>query len=265
MSGRRRPTRQRRAELSQHFLRDASAARLVRATSITHTDLVVEIGPGRGALTKPLAKQAGAVLAVELDRYLANKLVASSSDNVEIVAADFLDFDLPTQAYSVVANIPFSKSTEIVRKLADAANPPLDAWLVVQKELANRLCGPPYAKESLWSLRLKPFWHLEIVSRLNKNEFDPPPAVDSVFLLLKHRGRVLVGTKERQAYFELLDTAFKQHGSLAQALRSHISKRQLKRLASDLNFSPTAHASDLSFEQWLGVFRFTQSAIPARE
>ena len=118
MSGRRRPTRQRRAELSQHFLRDASAARLVRATSITHTDLVVEIGPGRGALTKPLAKQAGAVLAVELDRYLAAKLAASSSDTVEVVAADFLDFDLPTQAYSVVANIPFSKSTEIVRKLA---------------------------------------------------------------------------------------------------------------------------------------------------
>lgn len=259
MSGRECPTRQRRAELSQHFLRDASAARLVRATSLSKTDLVIEIGAGRGALTKPLTKIAGRIIAVELDGHLAAKLRRDLSKNLEVISADFLKFELPAEPYSVVGNVPFARTTEIIRKLSSEAQPPKDAWLVVQRELANRMCGRPYGKETLWSLRLKPFWHLEIVSRLKKTEFDPPPAVDSVFLHMSHRGRTIIRNDEIPAYLDLLETTFERNTSLGQSLRLRFSKLQLRRLASDLCFSVHDLPADLMFEQWLGIFRFSQS------
>ncbi len=121
------------------------------------------------------------------------------------------------------------------------------------------MCGSPYAKETLWSLRLKPFWHLEIVDRLKKAEFDPPPAVDSVFLHLSHRGRAIIGPHETPAYLDLLEDTFKRNGPLAQSLKSRLSKVQLRRLAADLCFNVNDMPADLMFEQWLGIYRFLGS------
>ena len=256
MSGRARPPRQRRAELSQHFLRDASAARLVRATSLSRSDLVIEIGAGRGALTRPLTKVAGKVIAVELDRNLVAKLRGDLTGNLEVVAADFLKFDPPAQPYYVVGNIPFARTTDIIRKLSGEAHPPEDAWLVVQRELAHRMCGLPYGRENLWSLRLKPSWHLEVVGRLKRAEFDPPPAMNSVFLHMKHRGRTIIQPREMPEYLELIEGAFGRNAPLVQALRPQLSKLQLRRLAADLAFNTDDMPSDLMFEQWLGIFRF---------
>ncbi len=264
MSGRRRPARNRRPELSQHFLREATAGRLLQATSISRSDLVVEIGPGRGALTRPLRRRSGRLIAVELDHYLADKL-RSSVAGVEVVVADFLDYQLPKGRYVVVGNIPFARSTEIVRKLTRARNPPLDCWLVVQKELGHRLCGRPYEDESLWSLRLKPHWHLEIVDRLGRAEFDPPPSVDSVWLHLRHRGRLLVTSGELVRFVELLEAGFSSPQAVGRGLRSHLSKVQLRRLAHELRFDPADRPGALSFAQWLGVFRFASRDPGATE
>ncbi len=229
---------------------------MVQAASISNTDLIVEIGAGRGALTRPIVKRAGRVIAVELDPYLAGKLRHEFADKATIVAADFLTVALPTEVYSVIGNVPFARSTDVIRKLVEAANPPRDAWLVVQRELANRLCGRPFAQESLWSLRLKPYWHLEIVDRLKRTEFDPPPSVDSVFLQLSHRDRPLVRDQEAPAYSSMLEIAFRARSTVAEALSSMLSKRQIRRLAADLRFRQDDAPASLCFEQWLGIFRF---------
>ncbi len=258
MSGRARSTRARRAELSQHFLRDASASRLVQATSISKSDLIVEIGSGRGALTKPVLKRAGRLIAVELDRYLVEKLRQRFGDDADVIESDFLDFALPSEDYSVIGNIPYSKSTEIIRKISEASYPPLDAWLVVQRELASRMCGLPFSNESLWSLRLKPLWHLEIVDRLRKTEFDPPPSVDSVFLHMSLRGRALIDSSELDSYLDLIKGTFQNNRPVVQSLRRVLTKRQIRRLALDLRFANDQLPNSLMFEQWLGIFRFIQ-------
>ena len=259
MSGRDRPTRSRRADLSQHFLREASARRLVQATSISKADLVIEIGAGRGALTKPLIKRAGKVVAVEYDEFLADKLKRTYGKTAKVVAADFLKFQLPSTDYSVIGNVPYARTTEIIRKLVNEANPPRDTWLVVQREVANRLCGRPFAKESHWSLRVKPFWHLEILDRVNRTEFDPPPSVDSVFLHMSNRDRALILERDRADYFDMLEQAFRDNAAVKQALRQRLSKLQVRRLAYDLRFDVDSFASDLMFEQWLGIFRFART------
>ena len=261
MSGRHRPTRSRRADLSQHFLRESSARRLVQATSISKSDLIVEIGAGLGALTKPLVKRAGKVVAVEIDTFLARKLRNTLGSNAEVVATDFLTLELPSASYSIIGNLPYAQTTEIVRRISEVSNPPRDAWLVVQREFALRIIGHPFARESLWSLRLKPFWHFEIVDRLKRAEFDPPPSVDSVFLQMSFRERSIIDVQDTQAYVSMVEHAFRGHSTVLDALRASLTKVQIRRLASDLRFNVDDRCSDLFFEQWLGIFRFVRRRL----
>ncbi len=256
MSGRERSARRRRAELSQHFLRPGPASRLIRATSIAPTDLVVEIGAGHGVLTQPLIKTAASVIAVEVDAHLVVKLRRRFGSRVKVVGADFLSMGLPRQPYVAVGNIPFGRSTEVIRKLTRTATPPQEAWLVVQRELAHRMCGVPFGRETLWSLRLKPFWHLEIVAQLKRTDFEPPPSVDCVFLRLSFRDKAIVQASDIRRYFELLDLAFQSGAPIGLALRPLLSKKQLRRLASDYRFDVRDRPAELHFAQWLGIFRF---------
>jgi 23S rRNA (adenine-N6)-dimethyltransferase len=252
----------RRAELSQHFLRSASlAAELVARSSIVPSDLVVEIGPGRGVLTRALARASGHVRAIELDARLARELrEAVDAPNVEVVRGDFLRTPLPDEPYRVLANIPFARTADIVRRLTDGKRPPEDAYLIVQREAAERYAGGPYADESVTSLSLKPWWHAEIVRRLRRTDFDPPPRVDPVMLWLGRRARPLVADVETRRYRSFVDGAFGRGRSVRSALRRELTAEQIRRLARDLRFELKAPPSALSFDQWLGLFRFASLA-----
>ena len=122
MSGRWRRTR-RRSELSQHFLRSRSlAARLVEQSTISRSDLVIEIGPGSGILTHELAERSGRLIAVELDERLSSWLRTTfeNVDYVDIMLGDFPEFPLPTCAFKVFGNIPYSATAATIRRLVDA-------------------------------------------------------------------------------------------------------------------------------------------------
>jgi 23S rRNA (adenine-N6)-dimethyltransferase len=257
VSGPARPAWNRRADLSQHFLRDESARRLIRCTPISKSDLIVEIGPGRGALTRPLVERAGRLIAVEVDGYLARQLRRTLAGRVEVVESDFLEFDLPREPFRVIGNIPYAQSTAIVRKLTESPHSPVDAWLVVQREFAMRLCGRPFGKESPWSLALEPFWHLEIVDGVDRREFTPPPAVASAFLHLARRARPLIHPEEAAGFDRLLALGFARP-TLRQSLKPLLSKVQMRRLAADYCFDVSDSPGGLMFDQWLGIFRFVQ-------
>lgn len=265
MSARERRSRTRRPDLSQHFLRDPFAERLIQATSISPSDLVVEVGAGRGALTRPLAARTRRLIAVELDAYLAERLRREFSGRAEVIEADFRNYTLPREPYRVVGNIPFGASMDIIRRIVDASQPPDDAWLVVQRELAYRLCGPPFTTESLTSLTLKPFWHLEIVQRLSRDAFSPPPSVESVVLHFAHRARPIIGLDQRARFQALLDHGFRGLPTVRQALKPLLSRVQLRRLAADFRFRDEDGPSALLFEQWLGIFRFLNTLPGTRE
>jgi 23S rRNA (adenine-N6)-dimethyltransferase len=211
--------------------------------------------------------RAGRVLAVEVDSFLVDKLRASlateapteEDSRLEVRQDDFLALPLPTGAYKVVGNVPYAITTDIVRKLTATPTPPLDAWLVVQREFGQPLCGPPYGRESLFSLSLKPAWHVEIVARLQRADFDPPPSIESVLLWLSRRERALLDPAELSIYQRLTGSAYQSRRSLQDALKPWVSKVQLRRLGRDLRFAAQAEPSSLSFEQWLGILRFVCS------
>lgn len=225
MSGPRARIPARRAELSQHFLSESRAPRIVRLLPIEPADHIIEIGAGRGALTRPLLARTSRVDAVEVDPWLAESLRGRFGEKLTVIEADFLSQALPVMPWRAVGNITYGRSAEIIRYLTAAEHPPDDAWLVVQKEYAYRLCGRPFVRESLNSLALKLFWHLQVIDRLARSDFSPPPAVDSVLLWLQKRQRPLLILKEKASYKSILKASFiERSDSVVGALRPWLSK-----------------------------------------
>lgn len=255
MSGQRSRT-PRRPELSQHFLRSgALAASLVAHSSVSREDFVVEIGPGRGLLTHALAQRALRVIAVEIDAFLADQLRSTAQPNVEVVTGDFLSHPRPSRPHKVFANLPFARTADIIRRVT--TTPSLtEAYLVVQREAAERFAGYPYAGETTRSLSLKPWWHVEIVRRLRRTDFEPVPNVDAVLLWLLRRDKPLIQELEGDQYLRFLNSQLGTTPTVRKALRKLFAHNQIRRLALDLRFSLDARPSELSFEQWLGVYRF---------
>ena len=250
----------RRADLSQHFLRSRSlAASLIAQAPVQRNDLVVEIGPGRGILTRELACRCREVVAVEFDGVLSEVLRTRflGDDRVTVVRSDFLRFRLPDVPYKVLGNIPFNRTAAIVRRLVQADSPPQDAWLVIQREAAERFAGSPFSRETLSSLRLKPWWQIEIARRFRRTDFDPPPSVDAVALWLARRARPLVNRLQAVDYRRFIESCFGRDGrSIRLCLRSEFTRTQIQRLGRDLRFDPSGPPSGLTFDQWLALFRF---------
>lgn len=254
----------RRADLSQHFLRSRSlAASLIAQAPVDKDDLVVEIGPGRGILTRELARRCREVVAVEFDVALSEALRTRflSDDRVTIVRSDFLRFRLPNVPYKVLGNIPFNRTAAIVRRLVQADPPPQDAWLVVQREAAERFAGSPFSRETLSSLLLKPWWQIEIARRFRRTDFEPPPGVDAVVLWLARRTRPLVEGSQAVDYLRFIRSCFGRDGhSIRRCLRSEFTRTQIHRLSRDIRFDPSWPPGGLTFDQWLALFRFWRVA-----
>ena len=250
----------RRADLSQHFLRSRSlAASLIAQAPVRQNDLVVEIGPGRGILTRELARRCRKVVAVEFDGALSDALRERfvSDGRVTIVSSDFLRLRLPDVPYKVLGNIPFNRTAAIVRRLVQADSPPQDAFLVVQREAAERFAGSPFSRETLTSLLLKPWWQIEIAWRFRRTDFDPPPGVDSVALWLARRTRPLVDRFRAADYRRFIRSCFGRDGrSIRRCLRSEFTGMQVYRLSRNLRFDPAGPPGALTFDQWLALFRF---------
>jgi len=209
-------------------------------------------------LTRELARACRRLVAVELDERLCDALRAEFSGvgHVNVVHGDFLTFPLPGTTYKIFANLPYVKTAEMIRHITQAPVPPEDAYCVVQKEAAERFAGSPYAPETLPSLLLKPWWQIEVSYRLRRVDFDPPPNVDSVMLWLARRARPLVDASHGRLYHDFITASFGRGQTIRQCLRGVFTGQQILRLTRDLRFDTAAYPSDLTFDQWLGLFRY---------
>ena len=186
---------------SQNFLTSArTIRRIVGLANLNESDHVVEIGPGKGHITRELLSRCSHVTAVELDPKLcaALRVKFSGEPGLRLVRGDFLAHPLPRGPYKVFANIPFSRTTDILRKLTQGPCPPQEAWLVMEKGAAKRFLGLPH--ESLASLNLKPWFEGEILYHFRREDFHPMPAADAVLLHLKRRSAADITPAQRGAW-----------------------------------------------------------------
>ena len=250
---------ERRPELSQHFIRRGAARSLVRRLRADPGDLVVEAGAGDGAITSALTEAGFRVVAVEKDERLYRRLSARFAGHALVAChhADFLTFRLPAAPYRVVSNVPYGVTAAIVRRLLHAARPPDEALLVVQREAAEKFAGTP--RETLFSLLHQPWFEIAIAGALRRSDFAPAPRVQSSILRIRRREVPLVAPGSAPSYRAFVTSAI-GHGSadVSRALRGHLTSRQVNRLGRDAGFSPHARTSQLTFAQWLAVFRFVE-------
>jgi len=247
-----------RKSLAQNLLAKSHiAVSLLNESSINQKDIVYEIGPGKGRLTKELAKRAKKVIAIEKDSdlFIGLQRKFGHSENVILHNGDFLGFTIKESVYKVFANAPFNITSAIIRKLLYASNPPEEAFLIVQKEAAEKFIGVP--KTTQFSVLLKPKFSLHITRYFRRTDFSPIPNVDVVMLHIKKRHCRLISTKDTFIYESFIKRGF---GAWRKNLKSNykeiFSYQQWKRLSHDFAFPIHAKPSELSFRQWLGLFEF---------
>ena len=265
---------QRQICLAQNFLRRPKLVRrLVGMSTIGPSDVVYEIGPGNGIITAALASVAQQVIAIEKDPELVRRLRERfrSLDNVEIVEKDFLaySFRVPrangapslivgrqtrTTEYKIFASTPYNITARVMRKIIDERSNLGEVYLILQKEAANKFSG--YPRETLFSILTKPFFEFQILSRLRRTDFWPVPSVDSVLLSIKRRTRPLIETQDVAPYRDFVRYGFgRWKPNLRLAFKQVFTYKQWKRLARDLDIPLNATPTELSFEQWLGLYR----------
>ena len=245
-------------KFSQNFTANGSLITdLIRQSSITGEDLVYEIGPGTGSITSELAKVCRQVIATEIDKNLYEKLKVkfTSLSNVQIVFGDFNISQLPKQQYKVFSNIPFNITASIIKKLTDSDKPPVDTYLFVQEESADKFCGN--SKETQSSLLIKPWFDISVIYHFKKTDFRPVPNVEIVLLRMARRIQPLVTANNKQLYKDFVVYSFNQwKPTLKEGLKNIFSDIQFTRLSNNLKFSINSKPTDLTFDQWLGLFNF---------
>jgi 23S rRNA (adenine-N6)-dimethyltransferase len=225
-------------------------------------DIVYEIGPGTGILTKELVKRAKKVIAIEKDSdlYMELQKKFALNDKIILYNADFWQFKIKQSHYKVFANIPFNITSAVIRKIVYAANPPAEAYLILQKEAAEKFIGVP--KTTQFSVSVQPWFRLKIIRSFKRTDFSPAPNVDVVMLHIEKRIPALVSPIDMPIYKRFIKCGF---GAWRKNLKSNYKKifshKQWKKLSRDLAFSIHAKPSELRFGQWLGLFEFFRKNI----
>lgn len=251
--------------LGQHWLYDdASLQAMVKAPEVSADDTVLEIGPGPGALTLLLVKRAKQVVAVEFDESLAQdlpKLVPA--DNLTVVHQDILRFDLNSLPpnYKVAANIPYYLTSNLLRVLCESANHFSRAALLVQKEVAERVCARP-GQMSILSVSVQFYCQASLGNIVPARLFTPPPKVDSQILLLSYRETPLFPNVDTKLFFRIVKTGFSQRrktllNSLGAGL--HLSREQATTLLEQAAIAPGSRAQNLSLGQWHALYLQAQA------
>lgn len=253
--------------LGQNFLIDERAlSHVVHAAEIAPDDVVLEIGPGLGSLTRHLADAARQVIAVEIDRTLIPPLqsVLSGRSNVSIVEGDILQLD-PAELlarhlthgprprrYQVVANIPYYITSAIIRHLLEAEVRPQSIVLTIQLEVAQRIVAQP-DDMNLLAVSVQFYGVPRIVQRIPAEAFYPAPDVDSAVVRIDLPDQPRVVVKDVDMFFKVTKAGFGQkrkqlHNALAAGLP--LQHEQIRQTLTGAGINPKRRAETLTLDEW---------------
>jgi 23S rRNA (adenine-N6)-dimethyltransferase len=266
-SGPSRAVRQR--VYSQNFLIDRRAiGALVAGSGVQPGDLVVDIGAGNGLITQALARRGARVLAIERDPGLAGRLRDrfGPGSGVTVVAGDVLTAQLPREPFAVVANIPFSITTKILRRLlGDTGGRLRRADVIVQAEVARK--RGTGGRGTLLNATWEPWYEFGAGARVPRVAFRPQPRVDGAVLIAVRREPPLLQPSLRRAYEGFVTGVFGgARPTVSSALTRSaggaraMSRQRFGALASELGFPADALPSQLTVEHWVGLFLASRGA-----
>jgi 16S rRNA (adenine1518-N6/adenine1519-N6)-dimethyltransferase len=230
--------------------------KIIEAAELKKTDKVLEIGPGLGFLTQKLSENSGQVTAVELDEKLGNILKSSKfsakNSNVTIMQGNALDLQTSPGNYKIVANLPYNITSAFLRKfLSQAKQPPELMVLLVQKEVAERLCAKPGAM-SLLAISVQVYAGAEIIDFVPAKAFYPAPEVESAIIRLRVKKKSSDNFDEK-IYFQLVRIGFSaRRKKLANNLAAgfQITAKEAVDWLKRAGFAETIRAQELAVKDW---------------
>jgi len=259
--------------LGQNFLVDSTALqRIASAANLTADDVVLEIGAGTGALTQHLAREAGHVVALEMDARLMPVLESELSgiSNVTLIQGDVLDLnpgDLIDQAspdtgsshanYKVVGNLPYYITSAILRHLLERDRRPNLMVFTVQYEVARRIVAKP-GDLSVLAVSVQFYGEPQLLFRISAGSFYPTPDVDSAVVRIDVHSAPPLPDDEIGTFFQVVRAGFSQrrkqlHNALSAGLPGQLSKDEVAERLDQAGVDHRRRAQTLSVEEWIGV------------
>lgn len=246
--------------LGQNFLKDKSVInKIIDSADITVDSLILEIGPGSGALTKELVKTKGKVVAFEIDERLKEELSKIESNNLEVIYGDFLKVDLKEvlnnynyKKLHLIANLPYYITTPIIMKIINETK--IDEMIImVQKEVGSRFKAKPNTKEyNSLSVFLQYYFDIKTVTIVNKNSFVPKPKVDSIVVRFSKKDNKIKANNEK-VFFKLVKDSFTfKRKNLKNNLKGY-DLNKINIILNKFNKDLTFRAESLSLEEFIEI------------
>lgn len=252
--------------LGQNFLTDANIIRkIVDTAEVDENDLVLEVGPGIGALTARLAERAGRVVAVEIDRRLLEPLseTLGGYGNVRVIHADIMKTDLRelttgwNGSLKVVSNLPYYITSPVIMNMLESGIPWSLLVFMVQKEVVGRMVALPGTKDySALSVAVRYYADPKLAFHVSRNCFIPKPDVDSAVVKLKRRSLSQPDYLAREFLFRVIQASFSQRrktllNSLGKQPWLEGGKERLREALARMGLSEDTRAENLSVEQFI--------------
>jgi len=242
-----------RKRFGQHFLIDPAAInQIIAAIAPRDGDTLVEIGPGRGAITIPLSRYPATLHVIEFDRDLVPMLRDRFIDSSHVVVheADALRFDYATlgQRLRIVGNLPYNISTPLIFRLLDFRQHIFDLHFMMQKEVVDRMAAAPGSKKyGRLTVMLGSFMEVVPLFDVPASAFQPPPKVTSAFVRMRPKPDDALLVDDPKILSALVTQAFSQRRkTLRNALRGHVTEIDMKSAGID----PDARAERIAIDTW---------------
>lgn len=247
-------------DLGQHFLVDEEALNsIVEAANLSKDDKVVEVGPGMGVLTRELCKRAGKVIALELDRSMIAIVKTSciKFDNLEVENVDVLKYETEGLGeYKVVANLPYYITSAVLRLFLESSNKPEEMILLVQREVAERICAKP-SRMSILAVSVQFYGNPQLVDIVPRTSFFPAPKVDSAILRVKAYKKPLFDV-DSHLFFRIVKAGFgEKRKQLINSLSGGLSlnRETTEALLKEAKVNIMARAESLSMLDWYNLYQ----------
>lgn len=253
--------------LGQHFLNSTHVLeQIISASLIKKGEQVLEIGPGTGVLTRALLNSGAQVIAVEKDQRAIGMLEQDffseiKNGSLKIISGDVLyENTLKTESisngsYALVANIPYYITGAILEKFLEHEPRPHRMVLLVQKEVAERICARD-SKESILSVSVKAFGTPKIIAKVPPGAFTPPPTVDSAILAIEHISDTLFSSKnvDITRFFRIVKAGFAHKRKfVTRNLETVLEKNEIESIWKKLSLNEKIRAEDMTVEQWVAI------------
>ncbi|HBG61824.1 MAG: ribosomal RNA small subunit methyltransferase A [Omnitrophica WOR_2 bacterium GWF2_38_59] len=245
--------------LGQNFLIDTEIQnRIVSSCDLHENDIVLEIGPGQGALTEKIARQVKSVIAIEKDRTLAKELQEKyHGSNIKVLCADFLkySFDELEGDIKVIGNLPYNVATPIIERLLENRSLFTFVYITVQLEHAQRMVAKP-ASKSYGSLScfVQFYSNTNILFKIGSQAFWPVPKVQSCFMKLEILKDARYRVENEALLFSIIKNAFSQRRkTIVNSLAGLVGKINIIDLLEKLNISPKLRAENITLKEYVAI------------